>query len=72
MYYDNISEQLNKIFKREKVIIMRKTWEAPVMEELVINATANGLAPSDDFDDVWVQIGGLWYRPGDGAVSEAK
>ncbi len=51
---------------------MKKTWEAPVMEELQINATANGLAPSDNFDDVWVQISGKWYRPGDGAVSEAK
>ncbi|MEE0960666.1 MAG: hypothetical protein UH654_11665 [Lachnospiraceae bacterium] len=51
---------------------MKKTWEAPVMEELQINATANGLAPSDNFDDVWVQIGEKWYRPGDGAVSDAE
>ena len=72
MYYDNISEQLNKIFKREKVIIMRKTWEAPVMEELVINATANGLAPNDNFDGVWVQINGKYYRPGDGRISDKQ
>ena len=51
---------------------MKKTWEAPVMEELQINATANGLAPSDDFDDVWVQIGEKWYRPGNGVASDAE
>ena len=51
---------------------MRKTWEAPVMEELQINATANGKAPSDKFDGVWVQIEGLWYRPGNGVASDAK
>ncbi len=51
---------------------MKKTWEAPVMEELQINATANGGAPSDNFDDVWVQLGGKWYRPGDLELSKAK
>ena len=49
---------------------MRRTWEAPVMEELVINATANGLAPNDNFDGVWVQINGKYYRPGDGRISD--
>lgn len=48
---------------------MKKTWEVPAMEELNINATANGLAPSDNFDGEWVQINGLWYKPGDASTS---
>lgn len=47
---------------------MKKVWENAVVEELAINETANGLAPSDDFDDTWVEINGLWYRPGNGIV----
>ena len=43
-----------------------KKWNAPMMEELEINATANGNAPSDDFDGAWEQIGDKWYRPGNG------
>ena len=38
-------------------------------EELSINETANGLAPSEDFDGDWVQIDGKWYRPGNGNSS---
>ncbi|MBQ5734887.1 MAG: hypothetical protein IIV51_05845 [Lachnospiraceae bacterium] len=49
---------------------MKKTWEVPSMEELNINTTANGLRPNDNFDDVWVQINGLWYKPGDGKTSD--
>lgn len=45
---------------------MKKTWLNAEVEELVIERTENGLAPSDHFDDTWVQIDGLWYRPGDG------
>ena len=43
---------------------MKKMWENPTVEELDIEATANGDAPSDNFDDTWVQINGKWYRPG--------
>lgn len=43
---------------------MKKEWMNATVEELDINATANGLAPSDDFDDTWVQIGNKFYRPG--------
>ena len=45
---------------------MKKNWEEAAVEELNIEATANGKAPSDDFDDTWVQIGDKWYRPGNG------
>ena len=48
---------------------MKKMWENAKIEELEINATANGTAPSDDFDGPWVQIDGKYYRPGNG---EAK
>lgn len=48
---------------------MKKVWENAVVEELAINETANGLAPADHFDDTWVEIDGLWYRPGDGRNS---
>lgn len=43
-----------------------KKWTEATVEELNIAATANGAKPNDDFDDSWVQINGLWYRPGDG------
>ncbi|SEQ49345.1 hypothetical protein [Butyrivibrio sp. TB] len=46
-----------------------KKWNVPAMEELSINETANGLAPSEDFDGDWVQIDGKWYRPGNGNSS---
>ena len=45
---------------------MKKTWLNAEVEELVINRTENGQAPSDDFDGPWVQIGDQWYRPGNG------
>lgn len=45
---------------------MMKKWSAPAIEELDIRETANGLAPDSSFDDVWVQIGDKWYRPGHG------
>lgn len=45
---------------------MKKTWATPEVEELVITETANGQNPSENFDDTWVSINGLWYRPGDG------
>ena len=48
---------------------MKKTWNTPEVEELVITATANGLDKSNDFDGDWVQIDGLWYRPGNGVTS---
>lgn len=44
---------------------MKKTWENAKLEELSIGATANGKQPSDNFDGEWVQIGDLWYKPGD-------
>ena len=46
-----------------------KKWNAPEMEVLELNETANGKAPNDAFDDVWVQIDGLWYRPGNDSES---
>lgn len=49
-----------------------KTWMKPELEELEIKATANGMAPSNDFDDTWVEINGKWYRPGNGSASKAK
>lgn len=49
---------------------MKKTWMEPAIEELGIETTANGVAPSDAFDDTWVEIDGKWYRPGDGKTSE--
>lgn len=49
---------------------MKKTWTNAEVEELVITETANGLAPSDDFDDTWVEINGKYYRPGNGELSE--
>lgn len=48
---------------------MKKTWTNAEVEELVISETANGKAPNDNFDDTWVQIDGLWYRPGDEIVN---
>lgn len=51
---------------------MKKTWNTPELEELVMTATANGLDKSNDFDGDWVNINGLWYRPGDGTVSPTK
>lgn len=49
---------------------MKKVWENATVEELAIGATANGEAPSDNFDDAWVQINGKWYRPGDASPSQ--
>ncbi len=46
-----------------------KKWNAPEMEELSINATANAKGPSDHFDDTWVEINGSYYLPGDGKTS---
>ena len=48
---------------------MKKVWENATVEELEIGATANGEAPSDLFDDTWVQIDGKWYRPGNAIQS---
>lgn len=48
---------------------MKKVWENAEVEELVIGATANGQAPSDDFDGDWVSINGKWYRPGNAVPS---
>ena len=45
---------------------MKKNWMNAEVEELSLQMTENGQSPSDNFDDVWVQIGGKWYRPGDG------
>ncbi|MDO5291872.1 MAG: hypothetical protein Q4F05_03885 [bacterium] len=47
---------------------MKKTWTAPNMEELSIKDTANGLEPNKEFDADWVQINGLWYKPGNGSA----
>lgn len=46
-----------------------KKWNTPDMEVLELSATANGQAPSDYFDGDWVQIDGLWYKPGNGEAS---
>ena len=43
-----------------------KEWNEAIIEELKIGETANGLAPNDNFDDTWVQVNSLWYRPGHG------
>ena len=43
---------------------MKKTWLNAEVEELVIEKTANGDAPSEDYDGTWVQIGEDWYLPG--------
>ncbi len=48
---------------------MKKEWGMPSMEELDITATADGGAPSDNFDGPWQNIDGHWYRPGAGAGS---
>ena len=48
---------------------MKKTWENAMVEELAIGATANGAAPSVNFDGEWVSINGHWYKPGDGKPS---
>lgn len=45
---------------------MMKKWNAPEMEELEINATANGQIPDENHDGDWVEIDGKWYRPGAG------
>ena len=45
---------------------MKKNWMNAEVEELSLQMTENGQSPSDNFDDVWVQIGGKWYRPGNG------
>ncbi|WP_155830590.1 hypothetical protein [Butyrivibrio sp. NC3005] len=47
-------------------------WHAPVMEELNINAPANGMAPDENFDGDWVEINGRWYRPGNGSISGSE
>lgn len=46
---------------------MKKTWLNAEVEELAVELTANGQAPSNHFDGDWVQIDDKWYRPGDGA-----
>lgn len=43
-----------------------KKWNTPAVEELALNETANGAAPSDFFDGEWVEIDGKWYKPGNG------
>lgn len=43
---------------------MLKEWKSAEIESLDVEETANGQAPSDDFDGDWVQINGNWYRPG--------
>lgn len=49
-----------------------KKWEDAMVEELSIDMTADGSAPNDNFDDTWVQINGLWYKPGSGNNSSNK
>ena len=43
---------------------MKKEWNVPVVEILELGKTANGQAPSDNYDGDWVQINDKWYRPG--------
>lgn len=43
---------------------MKREWKTPSVEMLELSQTANGQAPSDDFDGPWVEINGQWYRPG--------
>lgn len=47
-----------------------KEWNKPEIEELEINATANGQSASEDFDGDWVSINGKWYRPGSAEHSQ--
>ena len=51
---------------------MKKTWNNPSVEELNITATANGMAPANNFDDVWVSLDGKWYIPGNGSLSSSE
>lgn len=53
----------------KKENIGMKKWNAPEMEELLINATANGAEKSSDYDGEWQQIDGKWYLPGSGKAS---
>lgn len=48
----------------KEVLIMKKMWENPAVEELNIEATADGTNASEEFDGPWVQIDGKNYRPG--------
>ncbi len=44
---------------------MKQNWITPEVSELDITATANGNAPSMDFDADWQQDeNGRWFRPG--------
>lgn len=45
---------------------MKKEWNTPKVEALELSRTANGLAPSEQFDGDWVQIEDKWYVPGNG------
>ncbi|WP_154496517.1 hypothetical protein [Waltera intestinalis] len=45
---------------------MKKEWNTPEVETLELSRTENGLAPSEQFDGDWVQIGCKWYVPGHG------
>lgn len=46
-------------------IVMKQNWITPEVSELDITATANGNAPSMDFDADWQQDeNGRWFRPG--------
>jgi len=56
----------NEIGKENRTM---KTWEEAKLEELEIEATANGTAQNDDFDGTWVQINGFWFKPGGGDTS---
>ncbi|MDO4557227.1 MAG: hypothetical protein Q4B70_19110 [Lachnospiraceae bacterium] len=46
-----------------------KKWNTPELKVLDMSETANGQAPDPNFDDVWVEIDGKWYRPGNGTPS---
>jgi len=48
---------------------MKKVWKTPIVKELNINATANGMLPSNEYDGLWVEIDGVWYRPGSSVAS---
>ncbi|MDO4557226.1 MAG: hypothetical protein Q4B70_19105 [Lachnospiraceae bacterium] len=50
---------------------MLKEWKTAELDVLDVQETANGAAPSDDFDDVWVEINGKWYRPGNNDTASA-
>ena len=52
---------------------MKREWNVPEIEEVMISSTENGQNPDRDYDGPWEQLpNGQYWRPGSGTDSQTK